>query len=692
MISGIFPTFTIKPFKWEIRTCHSLIVIFLPFIFLWLAVPVLGQTVNGTYETSDIPTNLGSYSSSCNGPLTVISVTLPAGSSWTVTGIDIVYNMTAQGAGAFKSHQRSYIRCQNTATSEGTVYQGTGDTGGIQMYNRPGVDIANGPYAGGTILRFEMRAWRTLIGMGCSTANNKVDNYTWIITVHYGAIPDEGSVGIGTTSPATSAILDLTSTTQAFLPPRMTTPQRNAIAAPVPGMIIFNTSTQNLEIFTSGWGSISFSSPAIKKLLGGSGNDTPFSIQQTSDGGYVVAGTTNSSNTGTLMGLTNNGGFDIWIVRLDETGAIIWQKLLGGNDHEGVNSIQQTNDGGFILAGGSSSSNTGTLSGLTNNGGADQWIVRLNANGVIVWQFLYGGLGDEFAQSIQKISGGGYIVSGYSSSSNTGTLAGLTNFGLNDYWIYKLDENGAIVWQYLFGDTQNDEAYSITESTDQGFIIAGRSNSSNTGTLLGLNNNGPGGTADYWILKLSSTGAIIWQRLFGGDDDDIPYTIDNTLDGGALVGGYSRSASNTGTLTGLTNNGEADYLIMRLDESGNVVWQKLLGGLYDEICWSVEQTKDAGFIAVGFSGSSNTGTLTGLTSNGQDDYWVIKFDGNGLIDWQKLLGGSLSDYGFSVHQTTDSAFIIAGRAYSSNTGNLAGLINNGSGDYWLIKLDKSGNP
>ncbi|MEO6131565.1 MAG: hypothetical protein ABIQ02_06940, partial [Saprospiraceae bacterium] len=438
----------------------------------------------------------------------------------------------------------------------------------------------------------------------------------------------------------------------------------------------------------SGWGSITFSSPTIKKLIGGTSNETPFSAQQTSDGGYVVAGDSYSSNSGTLTGIINNGNLDMYIAKLDGNGTILWQKLLGGNNYESATSIQQTNDGGFIIVGTSNSSNTGTLTGLTNHGGYDDWIVKLDGNGTIAWQFLYGGSGDDYAQSVQKISNGGFIVAGYSNSSNSGTLTGLTNFGLRDYWIYKLDENGVIVWQYLFGGTQDDEAYGITESTDQGFIIAGKSNSSNTGTLMGVTNNG---FADYWILKLNSTGNLIWQRLLGGNDDEIPYTIDKTLDGGAFVGGYSRSASNTGTLTGLTNNGQADYLIIRLDDSGNVLWQKLLGGSFDEICWSVKNTNDGGYIAVGNSSSSNTGTLTGITSNGDDDFWVIKFDGNGLISWQKLLGGSLSDYGFSVYQTNDSGFIIAGRAYSSNTGNLTGLINNGGGDYWLTKLDKSGN-
>ncbi|HLF65294.1 MAG TPA: hypothetical protein VI603_16125 [Saprospiraceae bacterium] len=198
---------------------------------------LFSQSISDTFNTSDISTNLGSFSPTCNGPLTKLSITLPAGGPWTVTGIDISYSMTAQ-AGGFKSHQRSYIRFQNTVTSEDTTYLGSGDTGGTQTYNRTGVDIANGSYPGNTNLDFEMRAWRIAIGSGCNTTYNKVDNNTWIITIHYSQIPDEGSVGIGTTTPAASAILDLSSTTQAFLPPRMTTQQRNAIAAPIAGMMI----------------------------------------------------------------------------------------------------------------------------------------------------------------------------------------------------------------------------------------------------------------------------------------------------------------------------------------------------------------------------------------------------------------------------------------------------------------------
>ena len=648
-----------------------------------IAVPLHGQSISGTYTTGDIPTNLGSYSGTCNGPLTKVSITLPAGGPWTVTGIDISYTMTAQ-AGGFKSHQRSYVRCQNTSTSEDTTYLGSGDTGGIQAYNRNGVTITNGSYPGSTILHFEMRAWRTTIGAGCNTTNNKVDNLSWVITVYYAQIPDEGSVGIGTTAPASSAILDLSSTTQAFLPPRMTIQQRDAIASPVPGMIIFNTTSQSLEIYTSGWGSICFTAPGVRKLLGGTGSEFAQAIRQTSDGGFIIAGSSSSSNTGTLLGLNNNGLNDYWIIRLNNSGDVMWQKLLGGSNNDDPYSIQQTSDGGFIVAGSSYSTNSGTLLGLNNNGLNDYWILRLNSSGDIVWQKLLGGSSFDEAYSIQQTSDGGFIVGGYSNSSNTGTLTGLTNNGNADDWILKLDSNGNIVWQKLLGGSSVDEARSIQETSDGGFIVAGNSGSTN-GTLSGIMGNG---NSDYWILKLTSSGNIEWQKLYGGSASDIGRSIHQTTDGGYIVAGHSIS-SNTGTLLGLTNSGGADYWILRLDDSGNLVWQKLTGGNAGDQAFSVQQTGDGGFVVAGNSASTN---ITGLTNNGNADTWVIKMNSSGVTSWQKMLGGSDDDYGRAIQQTADDGFIIVAYSSSTNSGTLLGLTNNGSNDYWVVKLDESGNP
>lgn len=205
-----------------------------------IPVIITGQSISATYNSGDIPTSLGSYDPSCNGPLTTISITLPAGGPWIVTGIDISYNMTASGLGLM-SHQRSQIHCQNSNTTEASVYQGTGNMEGTQAYIRTSVNIAAGTYAGNTMLVFEMRAWRTSIGFICSTAQNKVDNLTWTITLHYTTVPSTANVGIGTLTPEPSALLELNSNQKGFLMPRMTAELRDSISAPAEGLMVFCT-------------------------------------------------------------------------------------------------------------------------------------------------------------------------------------------------------------------------------------------------------------------------------------------------------------------------------------------------------------------------------------------------------------------------------------------------------------------
>ena len=217
------------------------------FLFL-LPIAVYGQSVTATYSSGDISTNLNAYSGTCNGPLTTLTVTLPVGGLYQVTGIDISYTMTAQGGG-FKSHQRSQIHFQYAGISESTVYQGTGDIGGIQSYSRTNVSIANGAYPGGTNLIFEMRAWRTSQGSGCNITFNKVDNYSWTLTVYYTSIPLDGNIGIGTLNPHSSALLDLKSVQKGFLLPRMTKELRNQIGSPVEGLLLYCTNCAPIGVY-----------------------------------------------------------------------------------------------------------------------------------------------------------------------------------------------------------------------------------------------------------------------------------------------------------------------------------------------------------------------------------------------------------------------------------------------------------
>ena len=236
-----------------------------------------------------------------------------------------------------------------------------------------------------------------------------------------------------------------------------------------------------------------------QKSLGGTNNDQAYSIQQTTDGGYIVAGWS-SSIDGDVTG--NHGGNDYWVVKLNSSGTIAWQKSFGGSNDDYAYSIQQTNDGGYIVAGWSRS-NDGDVTGhygTTNY--YDYWVVKLNSTGTIEWQKSLGGSDHDYAYSIWQTTDGGYIVTGRSYS-NDGDVTG--NHGGDDYWVVKLNSTGTIAWQKSLGGTNNDQAYSIQQTNDGGYIVAGRSYSNDE------NVTGHHGTAnyyDYWVVKLNSTGTI----------------------------------------------------------------------------------------------------------------------------------------------------------------------------------------
>ena len=265
-----------------------------------------------------------------------------------------------------------------------------------------------------------------------------------------------------------------------------------------------------------------------QKCLGGRDGDGDWaeSIQQTSDGGFIVAGWT-WSNDGDVSG--NHGGSDYWVVKLNSSGRIVWQKCLGGSDDDGASSIQQTSDGGFIVAG-VTESNDGDVSG--NHGGKDCWVVKLNPSGDIVWQKCLGGSDDDGASSIQQTSDGGFIVAGCTWS-NDGDVSG--NHGGPDFWVVKLNSSGDIIWQKCLGGSDDDGASSIQQTSDGGFIVTG-STGSNDGDVSGNHSNW-----DYWVVKLNSSGRIEWQKCLGGSDFDDTYSIQQTSDGGFIVAGYTES-------------------------------------------------------------------------------------------------------------------------------------------------------
>ncbi len=401
-----------------------------------------------------------------------------------------------------------------------------------------------------------------------------------------------------------------------------------------------------------------------QKCLGGSDSDYARSIQQTSDGGYIVAGSSRS-NDGDVSG--NHGSADYLALKLDTSGDLLWQKCLGGSWYDYARSIQQTSDGGYIVAG-TSNSNDGDVTG--NHGDYDYWVVKLDASEEIVWQKCLGGSYYDSLRSIQQTSDGGYIVAGYSNSNN-GDVSG--NHGYLDYWVVKLDTGGNILWQKCLGGSSYDYAFDIQQTSDGGYIVAGYSNSNDEDV-----SDNHGGGADYWVVKLDASGNILWQKCLGGSWYDFGQSIQQTSDGGYIVAGYSRSTD--GNVTGIHGDYH-DYWIVKLDTSGEMVWQKCLGGSYNDYAQSIRQTSDGGYIVAGYTWSTD-GDVSGNHGNG--DYWVVKLDTSGEMVWQKCLGGSSSDTAYSIQLTSDGGYIVAGTSNSTD-GDVSG--NHGGCDLWVVKLN-----
>ncbi len=413
-----------------------------------------------------------------------------------------------------------------------------------------------------------------------------------------------------------------------------------------------------------------------QKSLGGTSIDIVDYIQQNSEGGYIVSGQSESNDVD-VSG--NHGGQDAWVVKLSNSGTVQWQKSLGGPGADEGQCIRQTNDGGYIVVG-YATANGGDVTGYHYSGPwpilmYDVWVVKLDINGTIEWQKCLGGSGvSDAAYSVQQTTDGGYIV-GASTNSSDGDVIGFN--GGSDYWIVKLDVNGTIAWQKCLGGTGGDALESLQQTSDGGYILAGFSNSQD-GDVTGNH----GESEDYWVVKTDTAGVIEWQKSFGGNGLEIASSIQQTADGGYFVTGSSQSVD--GDITGHHgDNTTLDYWAVKLDSVGLVQWEKSLGGTRDEYSYYANVTVDGGFIISGFSQSVD-GDVTGHHGSvNTSDFWLVKLDSVGTIQWEKSIGGTSEDRPNYVQQTNDGGYITGGYS-NSNDGDATS--NSGGFDYWVVKL------
>ena len=315
---------------------------------------------------------------------------------------------------------------------------------------------------------------------------------------------------------------------------------------------------------------------------------------------------------------------------------IDWQKTIGDNNRTLLRNVQKTADGGYILAG----YETNGISDI------DYWIVKLNSNADIEWEKTYGGSNTDKATSIQQTIDGGYIVAGLTFS-NDGNVT--NNKGYSDAWILKLTTNGSIEWEKTYGGSADDYLSSIKQTTDGGYILAGRSDSNN-GNIP--NNQG---NTDAWVIKIAANGNLEWSKTFGGSNTDWLNDTQQTTNGEYLFVGGTRS--NDGDIT--NNQGITDWWVIKLQANGNLQWQKTYGGSNGDYVNCIQKTNDGYYIIAGYTYSID-GDIT--NSHGSSDAWVIKIDNLGNILNQTTIGTNSSEGVNSISQTHNNNLLIAGNS------------------------------
>jgi hypothetical protein len=426
-----------------------------------------------------------------------------------------------------------------------------------------------------------------------------------------------------------------------------------------------------------------------EKSYGGKHADYLFDAQPTADYGFILAGSSLSGKTGAKTE-PNKGDLDYWVWKMDEKGDLEWQKSFGGSGSDLLQSIRVTNDGGFILAGISNSGN-GADKKEPCLGKEDFWIIKLDAKGREQWQRTIGGTGQEILQSIFQTRDGGYILGGTSASNKikkeenaSGEFFGKSqdSYGNLDYWIVKLDNKGKIKWQKTYGGKYADILKSIEQTKDGGYILGGSSNSPESGNKTEKCFGG----SDYWVLKTDEDGEVLWQKTFGGDTDDQLYVIHQTWDGNYITGGNSHSDA---TGNKYKSNGKgSDFWVVKFDDKSDILWQETYDTGKTDLFTSLVENDDHTLLLGGYA---MTEAGKGKTDKEDiNDYIAIKVNEKGEELWKKTVGSTGEDILRKAIETRDGGYLLAGTSKGKVSRDKNSNI--GRNDFWVIKLGDKTKP
>ena len=357
--------------------------------------------------------------------------------------------------------------------------------------------------------------------------------------------------------------------------------------------------------------------PALQwyKILGGGKDDWGNSVKQTQDGGYIICGATTSYGAGNQ---------DIWLIKTDAHGNKLWDKTFGSEKNEGGFSVQQTVDSGYIVCGATDSYGAG---------GTDAWLVKTDASGNKLWDKTFGGVENDIAYSVQQTTDGGYILCGSTKSQASGN---------NEMWLIKTDADGNKLWDKTFSGKGWAIGSSVQQTVDGGYIACGSTSITY-----------PAKPSDYEVLviKTDAVGDREWDTIIANDEQE-QYkgkSVQQTIDGDYVV--YAQ--------------GRMEVFLIMVDSKGNKLWNKKYGeqpNVVDEAGNSVQQTTDGGYIVCG------TGIFLFEPRRAQPAVWLMKADINGNEEWIRKFTGNMNAGGSSVQQTTDGGYIVCGSTKSSSKG------------------------
>ncbi|WP_439129934.1 hypothetical protein [Polaribacter sp.] len=396
---------------------------------------------------------------------------------------------------------------------------------------------------------------------------------------------------------------------------------------------------------------INTSQKATIKTFGGAKNDVFNAIKKTADGGYIIAGYTQSNNAD--VGIKTNTSFDFWVQKYNAQNSLEWQKTFGGSNDDRAADIIQTSDGNFAVLGYTTSSDVDVSA---NAGAQDFWLIKISATGNLLWEKTYGFSGADYGTKLLETSAGGFILTGVLDVTASGGQGNAKSNSVKhaggDYWVIKTDNAGTLKWSKYFGGSFTDTPLGVVETADNHYLIAGSSDSND----FNITNNK--GSYDYWVTKVSNSGILVWEKSFGGSEIDEARAITTTNDGDFIIAGDTRSSDKDVT----TNNGAADVWAVKISTEGNLIWQKTYGGTSFDAARAISKTEDNGFLIAGSSRSLDNN----FENKGQNDALILKIDANGNLQSQQTFGGSEIDFLYGITQLNNNTIIAVGESSSSD--------------------------